>query len=164
MLIEAFTVQPHTFTSRNELGKKSTRLHGPQPLVCNGGLRCHPSLHFHKHSFSQWISCVWKTGTSCCKRLNSLWNFSLIWQVRFKLGSSDDEEDEEDSGERPHSEQDLCHPLCQCDKCSKWQKVSGNVNKKTKVFVKLHMKYFINARIIASVKVFFLNIIHEKIG
>ena len=60
--------------------------------------------------------------------------FSLIWQVRFKLGSSDDEEDEEDSGERPHSEQDLCHPLCQCDKCSKWQKVSDNVNKKTKGF------------------------------
>ena len=79
-----------------------------------------------------WTPCVWKTGTSWCKRLSSPWNFSLIWQVRFKLGSSDDEEDEEDSGERPHSEQDLCHPLCQCDKCSKWQKVSGNVNKKTK--------------------------------
>ncbi|KAK2560726.1 Ankyrin repeat domain-containing protein 27 [Acropora cervicornis] len=40
-----------------------------------------------------------------------------VEMVRFKLGSSDDEEDEEDSGERPHSEQDLCHPLCQCDKC-----------------------------------------------
>ena len=42
--------------------------------------------------------------------------------MRFKLGLSDDE-DEEDSGETLQSEQDLCHPLCQCDKCSKWQKV-----------------------------------------
>ncbi|XP_044175914.1 ankyrin repeat domain-containing protein 27-like isoform X2 [Acropora millepora] len=53
-----------------------------------------------------------------------------VEMVRFKLGSSDDEEDEEDSGERPHSEQDLCHPLCQCDKCSKWQKKSREAAEK----------------------------------
>lgn len=44
--------------------------------------------------------------------------------VRYRLGLSDDEEDEEDGGEQPRSDQDLCHPLCQCDKCSKWQKRS----------------------------------------
>ena len=55
-------------------------------------------------------------------------NLIVFCQVRYKLGLSDDEEDEEDSGEVPRSDQDLCHPLCQCDKCSKWQKVS-HVNK-----------------------------------
>ncbi|XP_078364942.1 ankyrin repeat domain-containing protein 27-like isoform X2 [Oculina patagonica] len=50
--------------------------------------------------------------------------------VRYKLGLSDDEEDEEDSGEQPRSDQDLCHPLCQCDKCSKWQKRSREAAEK----------------------------------
>lgn len=47
------------------------------------------------------------------------------FQVRFRLSLMDDEEfeDEEDSTVNCNSEQDLCHPLCQCDKCSKWQKV-----------------------------------------
>ena len=134
MLIEAFTIQPYTFTSHNELGKKWTRLRGPQPLVWNGGVRYHPSLHLHKHSFSQWIRVFGRLENIVTRGSIIFGIFSLIWQVRFKLGSSDDEEDEEDSGERPHSEQDLCHPLCQCDKCSKWQKVSDNVNKKRKVF------------------------------
>ena len=44
-------------------------------------------------------------------------------QVRYKLGLSDDEEDEIDSADQPRSDKDLCHPLCQCEKCSKWQKV-----------------------------------------
>ena len=47
----------------------------------------------------------------------------IFCQVRYKLGLSDDEEDEEDEDELPRSDHDLCHPLCQCDKCSKWQKV-----------------------------------------
>lgn len=49
--------------------------------------------------------------------------FAFFCQVRYKLGLSDDEEDEIDSADQPRSDQDLCHPLCQCDKCSKWQKV-----------------------------------------
>ena len=44
-------------------------------------------------------------------------------QVRYKLGLSDDEEDEIDSADQPRSDKDLCHPLCQCEKCCKWQKV-----------------------------------------
>lgn len=58
--------------------------------------------------------------------LSTLRNFYLndfLFQVRYKLGLSDDEEDEVDASEQPRSDQDLCHPLCQCDKCSKWQKV-----------------------------------------
>ena len=47
----------------------------------------------------------------------------VFCQVRYKLGLSDDEEDEIDSPDQPRSDQDLCHPLCQCEKCSKWQKV-----------------------------------------
>ena len=45
--------------------------------------------------------------------------------MRYRLGSVDDEEfeDEEDSAVNCNSDQDLCHPLCQCEKCSKWQKV-----------------------------------------
>ncbi|XP_068693789.1 ankyrin repeat domain-containing protein 27-like [Montipora foliosa] len=54
-----------------------------------------------------------------------------VEMVRYELGPSDDEEDEEDSGEQPRSEQDLCHPLCQCDKCSKWQKKSREAAERT---------------------------------
>ncbi|KAJ7374564.1 Ankyrin repeat domain-containing protein 27 [Desmophyllum pertusum] len=50
--------------------------------------------------------------------------------VRYKLGLSDDEEDEEDEDELPRSDHDLCHPLCQCDKCSKWQKRSREAAEK----------------------------------
>ena len=49
--------------------------------------------------------------------------FVFFCQVRYKLGLSDDEEDEIDSADQPRSDKDLCHPLCQCEKCSKWQKV-----------------------------------------
>ncbi|XP_048577160.1 ankyrin repeat domain-containing protein 27 [Nematostella vectensis] len=44
--------------------------------------------------------------------------------VRYRLGVDEDEEDEEGEERRCRSEQDLCHPLCQCDKCSKWQKLT----------------------------------------
>ncbi|KXJ04700.1 Ankyrin repeat domain-containing protein 27, partial [Exaiptasia diaphana] len=47
-----------------------------------------------------------------------------IEMVRFRL--SLDEEDEEDAGDvQCISEMDLCHPLCQCDKCIKWQKLTS---------------------------------------
>ena len=55
-------------------------------------------------------------------RLNAVL-FVFFCQVRYKLGLSDDEEDEIDSADQPRSDKDLCHPLCQCEKCSKWQKV-----------------------------------------
>ncbi|XP_031565360.1 ankyrin repeat domain-containing protein 27-like [Actinia tenebrosa] len=46
-----------------------------------------------------------------------------IEMVRFRLNL--DEEDEEDGGEEQcKSEEDLCHPLCQCEKCIKWQKLT----------------------------------------
>ncbi|XP_073234224.1 ankyrin repeat domain-containing protein 27-like isoform X1 [Porites lutea] len=53
-----------------------------------------------------------------------------VEMVRYKLGPSDDEEDEEDGGDFPRSDKDLCHPLCQCEKCSKWQKKSREAAEK----------------------------------
>lgn len=64
----------------------------------------------------------------------SKWQFVFfLGKVRYKLGLSDDEEDEEDSGEQPRSDQDLCHPLCQCDKCNKWQRVSHSRNQSCEI-------------------------------
>lgn len=137
-LIEAFNHTVHCSTTHVYIAqwarKRLTRLRGPQLVVWNGVLRYHLSLQLHKHSCSQWIPVFGRLGHLVARCSTVYGIFSLIWQVRFKLGSSDDEEDEEDSDEQPHSEQDLCHPLCQCDKCSKWQKVSGNLNKKMKGF------------------------------
>ena len=72
-------------------------------------------------------------------------------QVRYKLGLSDDEDDEIDSAYQPRSDQDLCHPLCQCDKCSKWQKVCYVTAR--------HVKYQLVKKYAGDYSLFFIIII-----